>query len=187
MATLSASSYVVLGLLDQRGPATPYALDRTIRQSIGHFWVFPRSQLYAESARLVRLGLVAEEREDAGRRRRQLSVTPAGSTAFGAWLAVPSTDQTEIREPGLLRLFFHPENSGAAPEVHKLAAEQAEVHRLKLAEYVTIATTRGLQAASPQAAALELGIRFERMCITYWDEIAQAGAGRVTAGWPTPD
>lgn len=182
MATLSASSYVVLGLLDQRGAATPYALDRMIRESVGHFWVFPRSQLYAEAARLVRLGLVAEEREDAGRRRRQLSLTAEGRTAFGAWLARPSTEPTEIRESGLLRLFFHPEAGADTPAVRKLAAEQADVHRRKLAEYATIATTRGLHA-TPQGAALELGIRFERMCIAYWDDIARHGAGAVTTGW----
>ncbi|MGH8917396.1 MAG: helix-turn-helix transcriptional regulator, partial [Actinomycetes bacterium] len=75
MVTLSPSAYVVLGLLDEYGDATPYALDRTIRQSVGNFWSFPRSQLYAEAARLVRLGLVAEEREESGRRRRSLSIT----------------------------------------------------------------------------------------------------------------
>lgn len=183
MATLSASSYVVLGLLDQYGAATPYALDRMIRESVGHFWVFPRSQLYAEAARLVRLGLVAEQREDTGRRRRLLSVTPQGRAAFGAWLASPSTEQTEIREYGLLRLFFHPETGADTPEIRKLAAEQADVHRRQLAVYAAIATTRALRPITPQAAALELGMRFERMCITYWDDIAYRGAGAVTTGW----
>lgn len=184
MVTLSPSAYVVLGLLDEYGDATPYALDRTIRQSVGNFWSFPRSQLYAEAARLVRLGLVAEEREESGRRRRSLSITPAGHTEFTAWLTRPSTNPTDIRDDGLLRLFFHPADRSDSDDVRALAAEQAKVHRHKLAQYITIATTTAeLQGGTPQAAALELGLRFERMTIAFWDEIAGSGSAAVTANW----
>lgn len=61
---LPVSAYVVLGLLGRHDGATPYQLDQRIRQSIGHFWVFPRSQLYAEAGRLVRRGLVVERQEE---------------------------------------------------------------------------------------------------------------------------
>ncbi|MFC4944166.1 helix-turn-helix transcriptional regulator [Pseudonocardia sp. GCM10023141] len=187
MATLSASAYVVLGLLREWGPATPYALDRTIRQSIGHFWVFPRSQLYAEAARLVRLGLVAEEQEDSGRRRRLLSLTPAGAAEFGTWLATPTQEPTEIRDAGLLRLFFHAPGSADADAVLALAQEQGKAHRRKLAEYDRIAAAAHMSADTPQAAALELGLRFERMAIAYWDEITAGGSRAVTSSWAGGD
>ncbi len=187
MPTLSASAYVVLGLLREAGPATPYALDRAIRQGIGHFWVFPRSQLYAEAARLVRLGLVEEEQEKTGRRRRLLSLTPDGHAEFATWLASPTQDPTEIRDAGLLRLFFHAPDGGDAADVHDLAVEQARAHRRKLAVYERIATAPSVPPDSPQAAALELGLRFERMTIAYWDEMAANGAGAVTTDWTTLD
>jgi PadR family transcriptional regulator, regulatory protein AphA len=187
MPTLSASAYVVLGLLREQGPATPYALDRTIRASIGHFWLFPRSQLYAEAARLVRLGLVEEEQEGTGRRRRLLSLTPNGRTEFAAWLASPTQDPTEIRDAGLLRLFFHAPGGDDAADVHELAVEQAKAHRRKLAQYERIAAAPSVSPDAPQAAALELGLRFERMAIAYWEEITADGASAVTTGWNNPD
>lgn len=187
MPTLSASAYVVLGLLRESGPATPYALDRSIRRSIGHFWVFPRSQLYAEAARLVRLGLVEEEQEKAGRRRRLLSLTPTGHTEFATWLASPTQDPTEIRDAGLLRLFFHAPGGDDAADVHELAVEQATAHRRKLAEYEQIAAAPFMCREAPQSAALELGLRFERMAIAYWEEITANGAGAVTTDWGDPD
>lgn len=186
MPTLSASAYVVLGLLHESGPATPYALDRTIRQGIGHFWVFPRSQLYAEAARLVRLGLVEEEQEQTGRRRRLLSLTPDGHAEFATWLASPTQDPTEIRDAGLLRLYFHTPGGGDAADVHDLAVEQATAHRRKLTEYERIADAPFLTPDTPKAAALELGLRFERMAIAYWDEITANGAGAVTTEWSAP-
>ncbi len=186
MPSLSHSAYVVLGLLREWGPATPYALDRTIRQSIGHFWVFPRSQLYAEAARLVRLGLVVEAQEETGRRRRVLSLSAAGQAEFVTWLASPTEAPTEIRDAGLLRLFFHAPGGADAADVHALAVEQGKAHRRKLTEYERIAAAPFMSPAAPQAAALELGLRFERMAIAYWDEIVAAGAGAVTAAWSTP-
>jgi PadR family transcriptional regulator AphA len=103
---LHPSAYVVLGLLVRHGPATPYRLDRAIQGSIGYFWGFPRSQLYAEAARLTRLGLVTETREDSGRRRRSLAITPAGRAELAGWLARPAEQPTELRDEGLLRLYF---------------------------------------------------------------------------------
>src|SRR5881227_593256 len=83
---MSASSYVVLGLVEQCGTATPYDLKRMVDVSIGYFWDFPQSQLYAEAARLVGLGLLVEEQEPSGRRRRLLSVPKRASMRCGLGL-----------------------------------------------------------------------------------------------------
>ncbi|MET9558332.1 PadR family transcriptional regulator [Streptomyces sp. NPDC006645] len=207
MPTLSASAYVVLGLLEQSGPATPYALDREIQQGIGHFWAFPRSQIYAEAARLVRRGLVVEEREAAGRRRRSLSLTQAGRDVLATWLTGPADSATDIRDEGLLRLFFQRNESSSATQVRQLALEQREAHRRKLSEYRTIlasasapdvsapdvsapdaaeagvsapdAAEAGERLEPPQAAALEFGLRFEELAVAFWDEVAEHGADAV--------
>lgn len=174
MPELSPSAYVVLGLLAQQGSMTPYALDRVIRHSIGHFWVFPRSQLYAEAARLVRRGLAVEEREDEGRRRRSLTITPTGRAEFATWLAAASPDPTEIRDDGLLRLFFHTDETA----LRALAAEQVQVHRRKLAEFEAIAELMR-DEVTPRFAALALGLRYERMVISFWQELTEGGHARV--------
>ncbi|MEJ3651515.1 PadR family transcriptional regulator [Actinomycetes bacterium KLBMP 9759] len=179
MPTLSASSYVVLGLLDRFGPSTPYKLDGTIRQSIGNFWIFPRSQLYAEAARLVRNGLVVEQREAAGRRRRLLSITTAGRAAFRQWLTSPSSGPTEIRDDGLLRLFFH--DDGQADAVRRLATEQLAAHRERLATFEALRATAGLEPGSPPASTLELGLRFERTVVAFWEEVERDGGAAPSA------
>ena len=69
---LSETSYAVLGLLEQCGPSTPYQLKQIAQESIFHFWSIPHTQLYTECARLAQAGLLEEEQEQHGRRRRVL-------------------------------------------------------------------------------------------------------------------
>src|SRR5690349_2838389 len=103
---LTATSYLVLGLLAREGPSTSYDLERHVAATLGHFWSFPHTLLYTEPQRLASLRLVTEEREPEGRRRRVFALTAAGRSAVIAWLDRPSLEQTELRDPGLLQLFF---------------------------------------------------------------------------------
>ncbi|GLY02462.1 MULTISPECIES: PadR family transcriptional regulator [Actinoplanes] len=167
---LPPSAYVVLGLLGQRSSLTPYQLDKRIRESIGHFWAFPRSQLYAEAGRLIRRGLIAEQRETEGRRRRTLSLTDAGRTELDRWLDTPSASSTEIHDEGLLRLFFLRTDGDCTDAIVSLATEQLEAHRRQLAHYQDLVAARGLPPGSPQRATLELGLRMEQMFIAFWTE-----------------
>ncbi|GAA2349807.1 PadR family transcriptional regulator [Streptomyces carpaticus] len=192
MPTLSASAYVVLGLLDREGATTPYGLDREIQQSIGHFWAFPRSQIYAEAARLVRRGLVVEERESTGRRRRTLSLTRAGRDALAEWLTGPGGQGTDIRDEGLLRLYFQRDTASGAAQVRRLAEQQRDAHRRKLAGYEDILAAAsapeeaapeeagdGIRFEPPQAAALAFGLRFEELAVAFWTEIAEHGVSTM--------
>src|SRR4051794_24186616 len=105
-ARLGPSAYLVLGFIAELGPSTPYDLKRAVAKSIAHFWSFPHSQLYVEPERLAKLGLLSEEQEDHGRRRRLFSITDAGRAALKEWLEAPSVVQTETRDLGLLKLYF---------------------------------------------------------------------------------
>ncbi|MEV4348218.1 PadR family transcriptional regulator [Actinoplanes sp. NPDC049596] len=174
MATaLPVSAYVVLGLLSRHDGATPYELDQRIRQSIGYFWVFPRSQLYAEADRLVRRGLIAERQENDGRRRRTLSLTGEGRAELSRWLATPTGAITEIHDEGLLRLFFQSAaEDDVAGSIGRLAAEQIRNHECRLAEYQEL--TGRLRPGSPQRATLEVGLRLQDMMIGFWREVAAA-------------
>ena len=51
-SALGHSAYIVLGLIGLFGPGTSYDLKRWADGSVGYFWTFPRSQLYAEPQRL---------------------------------------------------------------------------------------------------------------------------------------
>ena len=86
---LSNTSYVVLGMIGLRGPSTPYDLKRGIGHSVGYFWPFPHAQLYAEPERLERMGLLAVQPEESGRRRKVYTLTGPGRAALREWLSSP--------------------------------------------------------------------------------------------------
>lgn len=165
---LTPTSYVVLGVVSLLGPCTPYEMEQWVSASLGHFWAFPRSQLYSEPARLVAAGLLDEEREEGGRRRRRFGVRPEGRAALQAWLAVPDGRGTEIRDLGLLRLFFG-SVAGGADDVAASARAQTQTHREKLALY------RDLQALDLEphvAATLRLGVAYEEAAVAFWESVA---------------
>jgi PadR family transcriptional regulator, regulatory protein AphA len=182
---LSPVSYLVLGLVERQGTATPYDLKRFASESIGNFWSFPHSQIYAESARLAELGLLEERREPAGRRRRTYSITAAGSDALRRWLQDPTPEAPQLRYLGLLKLFFgefmSPEN------VVALARAEEEAHRARLALYESIDERLGAEAklAYPRAT-LQMGILCEEAFVRFWSRIAEQppARGRIKPAMP---
>ena len=130
---LTPTSYLVLGLLAREGPSTPYDLEQHVQATLGNFWSFPHTLLYSEPPRLTALGLVTETRETDGRRRRVFTITPTGLAALGAWLDRPSGAHTELRDLGLLQLFFADLASTEARL--RLAEQQLAIHRAKLCAY----------------------------------------------------
>ncbi|HEY5520232.1 MAG TPA: PadR family transcriptional regulator [Candidatus Limnocylindrales bacterium] len=178
-ALLTPTSYLVLGLLAREGPCTPYDLKRHVAATIGHFWSFRHALLYKEPPRLVELGLATEEREQAGRRRRLFTVTAAGIDAVRAWLERPSRESTELRDPGLLQLFFA---DLASSDVRRaLVLEQLAIHRAKLVEYEAEARLeRGSDRPLPghrtvehwRGQTLSMGVRYERAAVDFWQGVA---------------
>src|ERR1700712_169822 len=79
---LTATSYIVLGLLEQGEPATPYDLKQFAQLSTNNFWSVPHTQLYTECARLAAEGLLDERQEQTGRRRRIYRLTKRGRDAL---------------------------------------------------------------------------------------------------------
>jgi DNA-binding PadR family transcriptional regulator len=151
------------------GECTSYDMKRFVSTSIGYFWTFPHSQLYAEPARLTELGLLTEEQEAGGRKRRLYRLTDDGRSALKDWLAEPTDEPTEIRDLAVLKLFF---GSQVRPEqIRELARHAAETHRRRLAEYEAIATMAGIE--DHERKTLEMGFRFERTAIEYWEQLAQ--------------
>ena len=130
---LTPTSYLVLGLIAGRDRVTSYELKQFVAVSIGYFWPFPHSQLYAEPARLVAVGLLAEDIETAGRKRRYYAITDAGRTALTSWLEQPTENRTEIRDLGLLKLFFA--SHASTSDRLRLAQDQLAAHEEMLKEY----------------------------------------------------
>jgi PadR family transcriptional regulator AphA len=162
---LTETSYIVLGLIAQIGPATPYDLKRMAKISTFNFWTVPHTQLYTECERLGKQGLLSEEREESGRRRRVYSLTESGREALAQWLSEPTEEFEEVRDPATLKLFF-----GGDPA--SLAAAQLAAHTRRLNDY------EELFAQLPDAPegwrlALDSGIGHEREWVRFWSRLAE--------------
>jgi PadR family transcriptional regulator AphA len=185
---LTPTSYLVLGLMAREGPSTPYDLKRHVAKTIGHFWSFPHALLYKEPPRLVELGLLTEEREERGRRRRLFTITDAGRQALRAWLGRPARQPTELRDLALLQLFF----ADLEPTTARLslAREQLEVHQAQLAEYEAgQRSENGIHGDGTVTRSLEhwrgvtlpMGLLYERAAVEFWRGVEGSVAAEETA------
>ena len=181
---LTPTSYLVLGLLAREGPSTPYDLESHVRVTLGNFWSFPHTLLYSEPPGLALQGLVTETRENGGRRRRIFTITPAGVAALSGWLGRPSGAPTELRDLGLLQLFFADLTSAEARL--RLAEQQLAIHRAKLAAYEDDARLERAPGGSGggqrtvehwRGETLRMGLLYERAAVDFWTGVvANAGA-----------
>jgi DNA-binding PadR family transcriptional regulator len=162
---LTPTSYVVLGLIEQMEPASPYDLKRAVAMGVGQFWSLPHTQLYSECGRLAEAGLLSEKREESGRRRRIYRLTNAGKGALDRWRTEPTSELYELRDAGLLKLYF-----GADPS--KLAADQLEAHEGRLREYeAQLEECRRMKAPAGVMHAIEAGIGHEREYVRFWSKL----------------
>ena len=169
---LTPTSYVVLGLTALLGEATSYDMKRLVAMSIGYFWTFPHSQLYAEPDRLVKLGLLEETREEGGRRRRLFTMTDAGFEELKDWLADPETPPLEMRDTATLKLFFG--NMAGAENVRKLAEKQVENNQHLMDEHQKLHEMLGdVTGLEAQVASLRLGDMVLEACDRFWRDIAE--------------
>jgi PadR family transcriptional regulator, regulatory protein AphA len=166
---LTPTSYIVLGLLDLAGEATPYDLKRMVAAGVGNFWSLQHAQLYTETERLASAGYLDERREETGRRRRRYRLNRRGRQELASWVATPTSVFTELRDLALLKLFF-----GADPKT--LADEQLAVHEAKLADYERLRDEAGpARPAAGPLLALESGIGHEREWVRFWRRLAGGG------------
>jgi DNA-binding PadR family transcriptional regulator len=162
---LTQTSYVVLGLLNHAGESTPYDLKQMVAAAVGPFFSIPHSQVYAEPERLAKAGYLTETRERSGRRRKHYSLTDQGRKALADWLAEPTSDLYELRDPGLLQLAF-----GSDPA--RLAQTQLAAHEERLNDLRTLARMLELaDAPSSQRLVAEAGIGHEREYIRFWKRL----------------
>ena len=161
---LTPTSYVVLGLIEAMGSATPYDLKLAARQGVSNLWALPHTQLYSESARLAAAGLLSERREEGGRRRRTYRLTAAGRRRLEAWRVDAAPPSWELRDAGLLKLFF-----GGDPA--SLAPAQIEAHEERLAEYERLQAA-GERLPDGMRLALASGVGHEREYLRFWRAIA---------------
>jgi DNA-binding PadR family transcriptional regulator len=162
---LTPTSYVVIGLIEQMQPASPYDLKLAVSMGVGQFWSLPHTQLYAECGRLAEAGLLSERREEGGRRRRIYRLTKSGEAELERWRSEPTSDLYELRDAGLLKLFF-----GA--DAKKLAPQQLEAHEERLRVYeAQLEECRKMKVPPGIIHAIEAGIGHEREYVRFWSKL----------------
>ena len=152
----------MLGLVELCREATPYDLKQAVGGSLGNFWSLQHAQLYSEPERLAQAGYLTERREEGGRRRRHYKVTARGRKALAEWRDSPADRLYELRDLGLLKVFF-----GADPGA--VAEAQVEAHRRKLAEYEALKRLDPGDDPRGPWLTLEAGIGHERQSIRFWE------------------
>jgi DNA-binding PadR family transcriptional regulator len=165
---LTQTSYVVLGLVERAGEATPYDLKQIVAATVGGFFSIPHSQLYAEPERLAKAGYLRERREETGRRRKHYAITEKGRRALKEWLANPTEELYELRDPGLLKLAFGGDRKA-------LAAAQLTSHQARLEELRQIEHALEVAGApEEQRLVAQAGIGHTREYIRFWRRVSGA-------------
>ena len=158
---LTTASYLVLGLVEFAQPVTPYELKQLAADSVLNFWSLPHTQIYTQCDRLMEAGLLSEKREQTGRRRRSFSITKDGKKAMDAWRSDVDQVHMELRDMGLLKLFFGADRKA-------LAESQLEAHRELLAKYEEVGEKYLEFMPEGQRRTLDQGLRFEREFMNFW-------------------
>jgi DNA-binding PadR family transcriptional regulator len=103
---LKPPAYLLLGML-RLGATSGYAIKKTADVSTRFFWPTSLAQVYPELSRLEDQGLVSRRDDSHGARARSAySITPEGEDALLAWLRSEREAPVQLRDEGLLRLFF---------------------------------------------------------------------------------
>jgi PadR family transcriptional regulator AphA len=103
---LKPPAYMLLGML-RLGATSGYAIKKAADASTRYFWPTSLAQVYPELARLEQQGLVSRRDDSHGARARSAyAITPAGESALLTWLRSEREAPVQLRDEGLLRLFF---------------------------------------------------------------------------------
>ena len=106
MSSLTPTARVILGML-KLGVRTGYEIKKAIDTSTRFFWGASFGQIYPELHKLREVGLVAAKDEPRGRvKRTEYTLTARGEEALREWLTDTESFIFELRDEGLLRLFF---------------------------------------------------------------------------------
>jgi PadR family transcriptional regulator, regulatory protein AphA len=161
---LTTTGRVILGMLSL-GSQTGYEIKNFVDKTTRHFWAASYGQIYPELRRLEEEGLVRGRFEPTGGRARTVfELTDAGRDALRAWLGSDSELVDELRDEGMLKLFF---SDCASPQdrIDNIRTKRLQCER-------TLAQLRELEphaSSGPQGPylTLQLGIRMQG-CVIDW-------------------
>jgi DNA-binding PadR family transcriptional regulator len=161
---LTPTGRVILGMIGI-GRRTGYDIKQLVDKSTRFFWGVSYGQIYPELRRLEEEGLVRGRSEPTGGRARTVyELTDSGRVALGGWLGSPTEKMFEVRDEGLLRLFFS--DIGAPERRLLLVREMREWHQEVLTQLHSLEEGGGPQREGPRLT-LELGIGLHQWIVDW--------------------
>src|SRR3954471_3051076 len=158
---MTPTSRVLLGMI-RLGRRTGYEIKQLVDVSARFFWSASYGQIYPELKRLEEEGLIrGEDAATNGRARRAYELTPAGEEALDGWLRSGAPPLLEMRDEGLLRLFFSDGMSGA--EKAALIRAMGDRHQEVVASLESIEEDAGAKGVGPHDV-LRFGLAYHRFC-----------------------
>ena len=167
---LSPTAYVILGMVS-REPRSGYEIKAVVDNTTRFFWAASYGQIYPELKRLSEAGLVEGIDAPRGDRKRTVyAITADGESALEDWLRQPPRT-TEMREEGLLKLFF----AGALPPEEAVTTLRAmREQRLGLAEQLRGMEPNALAKKDPfPLMVLRGGIEFNEWFADWCERMEQ--------------
>jgi PadR family transcriptional regulator AphA len=103
---LSPTGRVILGMI-AFGKRTGYDIKTFVDRTARYFWAASYGQIYPELKRLEDQGLVSGKPEPSGGRARTVyDLTESGKAVLEGWLGADEEPSYELRDEGMLKLFF---------------------------------------------------------------------------------
>jgi DNA-binding PadR family transcriptional regulator len=153
------------------GKETGYEIKQFVDKSTRHFWAASYGQIYPELRRLEAAGLVESRSEPlGGRARTAYRLTVAGRQTFADWLQSSHEPLYELRDEGMLKLFF---SDLGAPDLatEHLQAMRAR-HQRKLEQLRSIQPVAETGPPGPRLT-LELGIGLTEWMVNWCETTAR--------------
>ncbi len=179
MPKLTELETVILGVLEQEGPITTYAVSQVFASSVSSRWSGTVGGIYPAMARLESRKLVKSQEGSRGQRlHKLLSITPAGRKALRAWLTPPFPEGVggATEDPIRTRIF----SLGLLPHADRVVFLTQAIKSVQ-SELVGAEQVIKEQAAEgEELAVLGLeGVRYELQARIDWLKMDKRRVGRL--------
>jgi DNA-binding PadR family transcriptional regulator len=168
-AELTPTGRVILGMI-AFGKQTGYDIKQLVDKSTRHFWAASYGQIYPELKRLEASGLVEGRAEPSGGRARTVyELTEKGHAALRSWLASTQEPLFELRDEGMLKLFF---SDLVEPDMRIENLRAMRVRQQRKLELLQAIEPHAKEGPVGPYLALQLGMGFTRWYVE-WCEAAE--------------
>jgi DNA-binding PadR family transcriptional regulator len=167
---LTPTGQVILGMI-ALGSQTGYDIKQMVDKSTRNFWAASYGQIYPELRRLEEQGLIEGQSDPRGGRARTVyELTPAGQAALSDWLDATGEPSFEVRDEGMLKLFFS--DIGTPDQRIRNLRAMRHSHQNTVTQLEQLDVNADHMGTGPKLT-LELGLGLHRAIVEWCDTAVQ--------------